>query len=535
MTVSPSRTPDDPVPPVTAKTSSSVVPSADGESVGDSVGRRDCSDGVVEKKRLAGEEGCDSDDADADADEAAPKASGYTRQEKKMLLVAWSILFIRYGASTFLSPFFPNVCDDLGIDGTMEGLIFAGYPAGIALVSPFAPRLIFKMGTRTAIIFGLLVTSVFTIAFGFVPDVVSDKDSKTWLWLLFYTLSGALGTLADTTCIVLLSATFSENIGKVMGVSNTVMGVGCMAGPALGGPLHDLTHSETWNFRLPFLIVGAMPALLMLGIILEGAGPHAAIPQRTLNTEEEKAPFKDVLTPSVFFASLALFMSGMIVATLDPTLEYRLSPPLSDSEVSAFFTGSSVVYALCCPFVGWLCDGRARGDSRVYKLIQAGGLLFLAVSFFLMGPWKLAGYEFTALDHVWVVAVGMFVKGIGSAGNNAAYNDMEMDCNQEKPMEKATIGGIWNAVYAVGWAAGPVVGGGLYSLFGSGRDGFQGMATVSAVGCVAVGGVTAAAAFVRCCNGGFRGPKRYTALSTLNDRVVDAEDPDVLCDDEPAP
>ena len=50
------------------------------------------------------------------------------KENKHILFTAYAVLFSRYCIATFLSPFFPQRCTELGISATMEGFIFAAYP-----------------------------------------------------------------------------------------------------------------------------------------------------------------------------------------------------------------------------------------------------------------------------------------------------------------------------------------------------------------------------------------------------------------------
>ena len=64
---------------------------------------------------------------------------------------------------------------------------------------------------------------------------------------------------------------------------------------------------------------------------------------------------------------------------------------------------------------------------------------------------------------VMVLALGL--KGIGSAlSNNAIYPDLVLG-QPDNPVLHATITAWWNAAYAVGWAAGPLLGGVLTDAF----------------------------------------------------------------------
>ena len=56
-----------------------------------------------------------------------------------------------------------------------------------------------------------------------------------WLFFWFYFFNGLTGALAETSCIILVSARFQDRLGTVMASIGTVSGLGCMVGPVLGG------------------------------------------------------------------------------------------------------------------------------------------------------------------------------------------------------------------------------------------------------------------------------------------------------------
>jgi MFS family permease len=193
--------------------------------------------------------------------EAAKRAK--RRERYKILVGAWAVLFLRYCIATMIGPFFPQRATMDGISPTMLGLIFAAYPAGMAITSAFAGRLIIRMGTRTAAIAGLLLTAVTTVAFGFVPEMLPE-GALQWGFLSVYFLTGLTGALAETAVITRASAAFRDDaLGAVMASIGTVCGVGCMAGPPLGGQLSDIPGvSDEWLFRIPFIVFGFASMLL---------------------------------------------------------------------------------------------------------------------------------------------------------------------------------------------------------------------------------------------------------------------------------
>ena len=49
-----------------------------------------------------------------------------------ILAMAYTVFFSRYTVATALSSFFPQKASEIGISSTMNGIIFASYPAGKA-------------------------------------------------------------------------------------------------------------------------------------------------------------------------------------------------------------------------------------------------------------------------------------------------------------------------------------------------------------------------------------------------------------------
>ena len=137
------------------------------------------------------------------------------RKDRFLLLGAYAVLFLRYTIATFLSSFFPQLAEEMGISDGVNGLIFAAYPLGMSITSLFATQAIECIGTRTATLVGLAATTLLTLLFGLAPDFVGMPIVQ-WVFFVTYLLSGLLGALAETSCIILTSATFRDSPGAIM-------------------------------------------------------------------------------------------------------------------------------------------------------------------------------------------------------------------------------------------------------------------------------------------------------------------------------
>lgn len=438
-----------------------------------------------------------------------------------LLVGCHAVLLTRYVMATFLSAFFTPVATAWGISGSFNGLIFAAYPAGMALTSVVAPQIIKRLGIRWAITSGLLLTAVLTLAFGLTPDMVEAAGGGVrqykYVFMCVYFLTGLLGSIAENAAIILATERFSDKLGTVMASIGTVSGVGCMVGPVVGGVLYDLPDASAQAFRLPFAVCFGLCLLMVppLHCILPDDGIGADASQqpegKPIGSHERKAVDAEtggsgvlappsradkglsaaasrgsastlayrssspLLAPSVLLGLCATLLSGLVVATLDPTLSYRLSAPpfgASASVVSLVFMYSSVVYTLCSVPIGWMVD-RAPPSSRLYKATTAAGFVALAACFALLapladrtgqdGPAGLAWLPPAQLNSMGAVVLAMGLKGVGSAlSNNAVYVDIVLLLPTSDKMLLATVSGLWNAAYSLGWALGPLVGGALY-------------------------------------------------------------------------
>ena len=410
------------------------------------------------------------------------------RADRRVLFMCYSVLFSRYVIATFLSAFFPVYAEDNGISGTFSGLIFAAFPLGITLTSFIGSSRIKAWGVRTSVCIGMVNTAVFTLAFGMTPFFFKDPDVQKWFFLLFYFLGGLGGALAENACIILANYRFRENIGAVSASIGTVSGLGCMAGPPMGGVLYDYGGATGMAaFFFPFLVFSITPFLinLMVPCLLTREVVTAGGDQGISGKRMKLPTTCEVLTFPRTISLVAIAMNGAIVATLDPTLEYRLEDePInySASMTGLVFMASSIAYTLTSIPVGMSLD-RNPANGCLFKSVQAFGFIMLAVCFIVLGPLDINGSD-AAFNNIPSIWAAMVLKGIGSSGNNAGYPDLILGVADDDEGMHSKISALWNAAYAIGWALGPLAGGLLYEWIG-----FRGYASVCALLAVAMAAV----------------------------------------------
>eukprot|EP00040_Diaphanoeca_grandis_P008660 m.45990 g.45990 ORF g.45990 m.45990 type:complete len:615 (-) comp20112_c0_seq1:181-2025(-) len=495
--------------------------------------------------------------------------------DRKFLLIGgYAIFFFRYVVATYLSAFYGPYCTELGIGGTIQGLIFAVFPVGITVAAFFSPPLIMRIGTRRAVFYGMIGTAVFTLLFGLVPDMcralgLTSPGSYAAGFAIFYFLNGLIGGIAETGTTILLTNKFKDRLGAVTTSIATVCGIGCLAGPPLGGALYhfpdlfvaeescpianatwddddghdasfapvltptfapslfandsisptssptlspsqilrellrdvgdtvgdadtDVTCEELaldeWRFRSPHVIVATFIALLAVYTIFYFGDV-------VVERSEKGVPMMAILSKSRLLTFVMIAMSGSIVATLDPTLSSKLDVAPFNYDaflIGIVFMASSITYILVSIPVGWFMDKTSAMSNQkaafILKTIQAAGFFVLFAAFALLGPLQFAPIKanettaiMDALDNAPVVWIAMLLKGIGSSGNCAAYTDLVIGIPADAEEHQATLSGMWNAAYAIGWALGPFIGGWLYEAWGSEDGGFSRFATAASM------------------------------------------------------
>lgn len=453
------------------------------------------------------------DDVQPEVDGVVPTAiAGVTPfkpdpHRQYMLIGGYLVFFLRYIVATFLSAFFGPYASGVDISDEWQGIIFAVFPVGLTITAAVAPPLILRLGTRMAVFWGMMGTALFTVIFGFIPDIVDSfehaddtarKNALVAGYMFTYFMNGLVGGLAETGTTILITNKFVDKIGVVSASIATACSLGCIAGPPIGGVLYhlptllkkslDLDEElvSLWAFRGPFLVTGVLIFVLSIYIFFYFGNVTDA--DQGDEEDEGRSSVRSVLNKSRVITLIAMALSGTFVAALDPTLANKLTAEpfdMSEPQIGLVFMISSLgQIGLSLP-IGWITDKMSKRGrktaSRVNKLLQGGGFYVLFLTFFLLGPFEIGDdkiddkIERTFNKSLWVW-VAMVLKGVGSAGNNAAYPDLAIGVQDGDTRTHATLSGLWNAAYGIGWAAGPFAGGLL-----AGRYGFAGFATVIAL------------------------------------------------------
>ena len=102
--------------------------------------------------------------------------------QRRLLVLSYTILVTLWILMTLMASFFPLSPAGAAIDPMMVGIIFAAFPFGTAVSSPFVARLMQAYGARSTLCLGCVLMAIFICLFGAVPLGVSGP-ARQWLFL----------------------------------------------------------------------------------------------------------------------------------------------------------------------------------------------------------------------------------------------------------------------------------------------------------------------------------------------------------------
>ncbi|CAL8074594.1 unnamed protein product [Orchesella dallaii] len=392
-----------------------------------------------------------------------------TRQQWVVLATLAIVEFTCFCTMSILAPFFPSEASAKGVPNSISGFVFSIYALVIFLTSPLMGVIVGQVGAKFLLILGVLMGGCCNILFGVLGYVQSTGVFIGYCFLV--RIFEACGAAAfSTASYTIVAEVFPDNVGVILGVLETFVGLGLSCGPAVGGFLYDYG-----GYGLPFYTLGC----LMLSTI-----PLSmfAFPRSVFDANQSQkhgGMMKLLRLPSIVVLCLVIVIVSNAWSLLDPTLEPHLREfNLSAKQLGLFFLLLSATYAISSPIWGWLADKIERT-----WIMMVVGLIISGLGLFLLGP-----SPFLPLSNtIPVNIVALFILGASIGMTLLPTFEALLDCAFDAgyPDEASTYGliaGLWSGSYSLGEVIGPSMGGFLLDHFG-----FPICTTVNAAICILLG------------------------------------------------
>ena len=349
----------------------------------------------------------------------------------KLFVLSMSVVLVALTANyAILVTFFPLYAKAEGMSSYAVSMIFTAFSVANLVGSPIAGALASFLGRRAVLIWGVLQVSASGCFIGFTPEIAGNNVTlQCVLFTTFRAVQGAGVAFARLSIFAVLSDTFPDNRGLVIGSAVSMIALGFMIGPPIGGSLYALS-----GFRLPFLflsvlvVVCAVPTLLLwpgaraqraddggtcsLAAADSAAAvdPTVAMAERVIPGAEEGADAPSTAVRPSWCRLLALLPCNVFLVCLIQIVfeskwamwdihvvewlvdEFHMPIPHASLHISIV----AATFALGCPLGGWIGD--QLGARRLHMVVI---LLFALFALYLaMGPWQLHSIDRPSRQHV---------------------------------------------------------------------------------------------------------------------------------------
>ena len=417
-------------------------------------------------------------------------------------------------------PFLPQLLERSGTGPYQIGCVFAAMPLGVLLVSPYVPKILWRVGaspilTRALAAEALCILAVIPFAGPYTrcdadmytsdAEASSSEGSASLpscdetrvlttvaVWTVSRLLCGCASAFINTTCLVMITRLVPhENMARANGILESAIGVGYMAGPAVGGWLFRSDVFSRKKSKRSADEVRVAAALAFVALMVAALVPLASVVARRVGdvtgdfvaAEDRPAgegnddasagtatnetnggrddaaaridadadpsdggvssrvgrrrpiAFIELLSRSKFVAALAVltamsFSFGSYPSTMPPQLGTSLG--VDESGIGTIYGSVAAAYAAAALAVGPLLE---RGGTRTVAALCALGAFACAMGHACFGPtWPVTAIS----EHVFGVKKSVSTEdGLYVPGSNAAWTF------------EAVIGGL---LYGVGSA-----------------------------------------------------------------------------------
>ncbi|HKG35008.1 MAG TPA: MFS transporter, partial [Solirubrobacterales bacterium] len=147
---------------------------------------------------------------------------------RRLLVLASVIVFVDVAFFAAITPLLPHYVDELGLSRGEAGILTGSYAAGTFLASLPAGLLVVRAGHRAAVLSGLSLLGLASLAFGLAESAAALDAARFGQGVgSALTWAGALSWLIDSAP--------ADRRGELIGTAFGAAVAGALFGPALGG------------------------------------------------------------------------------------------------------------------------------------------------------------------------------------------------------------------------------------------------------------------------------------------------------------
>ncbi|WP_217593583.1 MFS transporter [Cohnella sp. GbtcB17] len=362
-------------------------------------------------------------------------------KQQGALLILMLNLFLVFTGIGLVIPIMPSFMNELGVSGSLMGLMIAVFSLAQFLFSPMAGRLSDTLGRKRMIVVGMLVFAVSEGLFGIA-------HSPTLMFV-----SRALGGLSAAMIMPAVMAyaadiTTDEERAAGMGYVNASITTGFIIGPGIGGYLAE------FGIRMPFYaagvggIVAAVVTMLFLKESLPAKGTEAsqaaaAEPRSGLLTQlrhSYRAPY--------FLSLVIVFVMSFGLANFETIYSLFVDHKFGfdPKDIAFVITFGSIAGAVVqLTIFGWLLN--RFGEKPIIAACLLASAVFVLLMLFVHKFWLIFAVTFAVF-----LAIDILRPTIGTQMSKLAKD------------QQGYVAGLNSAFTSLGNIVGPIVAGVLFDI-----------------------------------------------------------------------
>ncbi len=349
---------------------------------------------------------------------------------RRLLLLVCVAIFVETMLYSALVPLLPHYRHEFGLSKSAAGLLVGTYAAGALVASIPGGIAAARYGPRRALLIGITLMGLASLAFGFAGDV--------WTLGIARFTQGVGGSLAWAGALTwLIAASPVTRRGEMLGTAIGSAIFGALLGPAIGALAHHVGPREVF--------VGLAGLTVVLGVwTLRTPGAAA---ERPLPGAFGRALRKPEIRQALWLMSVPALVFGVVGVLVPLKLDQA---GWSATAIAVAWIASAAIEMVLAPLIGRVSDRRGR-------------LLPLRVA--LMGAIVvLVGFAFA--NRPAVVVPILIVSGITFGGFWAPAMALLSDAADRIGLAQGLAFGLMNFAWGAGNALGPALGGALADAAG---------------------------------------------------------------------
>jgi predicted MFS family arabinose efflux permease len=344
---------------------------------------------------------------------------------RRLLFLVCCVVFVETMLYSALVPLLPGYAHEFGLSKSAAGLLVGAYAAGAVLGALPGGIAAARYGPRRALLIGLTIMGVSSLAFGFAGDA--------WTLGLARLAQGLGGSLAWAGALTwLIAGTPRERRGEMLGTAIGSAIFGALLGPVVGALAHHVGPRPVF--------VGLAGLSVVLGAWALRLPPADAEPAR------RGALKRAIREPQVLGALWLMSIPALVFGVVGVLAPLALDDAgWSAAAIAIAWVVSAAIEMVIAPLIGRVSD--RRGRLLPLRISLAGAVAVLVA--------------FALADRPAAIVPVLILSGVTFGAFWAPAMALLSDAAERIGIAQGLAFGLMNAAWGAGNALGPPIGGAL--------------------------------------------------------------------------